>query len=180
MSTSLKFIIPLLDNNLTLQDLSLKAGFLGAYTQDINRPYLDNHIFLVYAPICWTKEAENRRDKFETLKTIYRKYYVTIDGQNYLVYAFVLNRAIKSIMSNCVMLSSKEKFRIISFWNLTDKDINEFMMNPLYLIGEFKELVLPEEDYKQSCELQYDKKRGALTYVSTPLNFLFTMLFTII
>lgn len=169
MSTSLKFIIPLLDNNITLQDLNLKAGFLGAYTLDINRPYLDNHIFLVYAPICLTKESEARRDKFETLKTIYKKYYIRIKGQEYLVYVFVTNKTIKNIMYNRLMLSDKDKFRILSFWSFKDKDINEFLMNPLYQIGEFKESVIPEEDYRSSYELKYDKKSGALTFVSTPL-----------
>ena len=42
-----KFILPLLSDKLTLDDISIDAGFCGLATKDINRPYLDNHI-LVY------------------------------------------------------------------------------------------------------------------------------------
>lgn len=170
MSTSLKFIIPLLDNNLTLDDISNKAGFIGAFTQDINRPYLDHHIFLVYVVGIATLESKNRFDKFKTLKTISNTKYMNIKGRTYIVYAFpIINKAIDHIIGNSLMLSKDDKMRIICFWQLKDRDINDFMISSFYLIGEFKEAVLPEEDYSEPYAIAYDKESGALMYVSTPL-----------
>ena len=43
-----KLIIPLLDDNIVLEDVSEESGFVNAYTDDINKPFYDNHIFLLY------------------------------------------------------------------------------------------------------------------------------------
>lgn len=170
MSTSLKFIIPLLDNNLTLDDISDKAGFVGVYTQDINRPYLDHHIFLVYVVGIATQESKNRFEKFKSLKTISNTKCVNIKGYTYIVYTFpIINKAIDHIINGALMLSKDDKLRIICFWQLKDRDINDFMISSFYLIGEFKDAVLPEEDYSEPYAIAYDKESGALTYVSTPL-----------
>ena len=47
MSNITKTIIPLIDDDLTLEDFSESTGFEAVYYEDINRPYLDNHIFII-------------------------------------------------------------------------------------------------------------------------------------
>ena len=41
------YIVPLMDDNLTWQDLTVESGFINAYTSDKNRPYLEDKVFLV-------------------------------------------------------------------------------------------------------------------------------------
>ena len=67
-----KLIIPLLDDNITREDVSPNSGFVGIYTEDINKPYLDNHIFLLYDSEVNTIEAMNRHKKFKLLDDIYK------------------------------------------------------------------------------------------------------------
>lgn len=170
MSTSFKFIIPLLDKKIKLVDLSPNAGFIDVFSSDKNRPYLDNHIFLLYSTDICTKESEERAERFKKLSNLYQTKYIKIKNKIFLMYVFsIVNPAIKRIKNNILMLSNEDKMRIIAFWELKDGDINRFMMDSIYLIGNFVERVIPEEDYSPSYECTYDKESGALTYVRTPL-----------
>ena len=44
-----KLIIPLLDDNIVLEDVSEESGFINAFTDDINKPFYDNHIFFIFS-----------------------------------------------------------------------------------------------------------------------------------
>lgn len=56
MSKQCKVLIPLLGENMMLEDISEDVGFYDAYTSNIDKPYLDSHIFLVYSNLCHTDE----------------------------------------------------------------------------------------------------------------------------
>ena len=170
MSIAYKLIIPLLDENLTIQDISPEAGFIDIYSEDINRPYLDNHIFLLY-DMSNTKEAFEANLKMKSMKNLYGVYKVKINNVDYTLYAFTItSKTIKNIKCNAFVLSDKEKMRIFAFWNFTDFDINAFMLNPLSVLRIcFVSSIVPEEDYTSSCELIYDEKSGALHYRNVPL-----------
>ena len=171
MSKTDKLIIPLLDENITLDDISAEAGFIGIYSEDINRPYLDNHIFLLYDLANTTTKAYVRDKKLRSSKYLYGVYNVKIIGNEFVMYVFnIVSNTIKNIKRNAFVFTDKEKMRIFTFWNFTDSDINSFLLNPLYFIGiGFVRAVVPEEDYKPSYELVYDKKSGALHYRNVPL-----------
>ena len=51
MSTQMKLIVPLLDDNITADTISEEAGFIDAYTWNKNEPYIDNCIFLMFSVI---------------------------------------------------------------------------------------------------------------------------------
>lgn len=73
-------------------------------------------------------------------------------------------------MNNACALSDSDKMRIFAFWNLTDADVNRYMLNPLYVMyNKFVNNVIPEEDYKPKLEVYWDKKSGTLQYRSAPL-----------
>ena len=168
MSTTYKFIIPLLNENITLKDISNQAGFVDIYSEDINRPYLDNHIFLMY-DMSTTKEAFETNIKLKSMKNLYNVYNIKINNNSYTLYAFTItSKSIKNIKRNAFSFSDKEKMRIFAFWNFTD--INAFMLNPMSLLRIcFVSKVVPEEDYIPSCELVYDEESGALQYRNVPL-----------
>lgn len=170
MSKHLKFIIPLINDDIQLCDLDSKAGFVDAYTKDINKPQLDNHIFLLYTAELKNKAQYDRNERLKSSKTLYGTRYLKINNVWHILYIFaIVNPIIKTIMHDCFMCNDISKMRIFSFWMMKDKDINEFMINPLYLLCDFKDSVVPEEDYTKSYALVYDEKSGALHYRSTPL-----------
>ena len=171
MSLQLKLIIPLLDESITLEDLSDKAGFVDAYSEDINHPYMDNHIFLVYAANVLTNESFETEQKLKSSKNLYSRYKFTLSGIPFIVFAFtIINKNIKNIMCNSTALTDKERMRVITFWNLTDADVNRYMLNPLYVMySKFVNNVIPEEDYKPKLEVYWDEKSGTLQYRSAPL-----------
>lgn len=171
MSATDKLIIPLLDENITLDDISPEAGFIGVYSEDINRPYLDNHIFLLYDAVNTTTKAYVRNQKLRSSKYLYGVYNVNIVGNEFILYAFnIVSRTIKNIKRNAFVFTDNERLRIFKFWNFTDVDINKFLLDPLYFMSiGFVRAVVPEEDYKPSCELVYDEKSGALHYRNVPL-----------
>lgn len=158
MNTSLKLIVPLIDKNLTKEDIDPKTGFVGVYDSDINRPYLDNHIFLVYDASVTTAEAYNRIKKFNTLKTIGTKYCITIKGKRYMVYAFMRNVSTKKIYYRQNVFTENEMMQIIRFHKLEDNDINKIMLDPInaLYIKHVKQSI-QEEDYGSSLD---EKKRS--------------------
>lgn len=150
MSYHLKFIIPLLDDEIELKDLSTNAGFIDAYTNDTNKPYLDNHIFLLYLANLNVKESYDRTIKFKHLKSLYGIYDMRIKGVLCKLYVFTIsNRAINRITENVFMLSNNDRLKILTFWKTTDADINEFFVKnidtPIY---NFKKTSVPEMDYE--------------------------------
>lgn len=168
MSVTDKLIIPLLDETLTKEDISPEAGFLSIYSDDINRPYLDNHIFLLYDINIDTTISYDRNKKLSESKNLYKKYTVTIKGFPMTLYVFTItSKAIKNIQQNVFNMSDQERMRIFRFWNMTDSDINAFMLNQLYLLNvKFVRKAIPEEDYKEPYSVW--QKSGALG-ISAPL-----------
>lgn len=156
-----KFIIPLLDKRLTLEDISEDAGFCGMATYDPNRPYLDNHIFLVYS-IEMTNKAISTRKKLASLD-IHNKIDCRIQEKPYRVFCFpIIRESILNLMSNVISLSDDEILQVYKFWNFNDSDINKYMVNNQYIPELFKETKVPEFDFSPKDLLKFDKKGWVL------------------
>ena len=168
MSLYTKLILPLIDESLTLEDISPETGFTDVYTLDINRPSLTNHVFLLYKRTL-TSEYFRTKEKLSNLPCLYSKKNVKINNVLYILFCFTINLAIKMIKNNGSSLLVKEdKIRIGKFWLFTDSDITEFLLGSSYLGKEFKDDIVPEEDYSPSDFVTYDEKRGKLV-LSSPL-----------
>lgn len=154
-----KFILPLLSDKLTLDDISIESGFCGMATKDINRPYLDNHIFLIYA-MDMTNKAIAIRKKLASLD-IHNKIDCRIKGKPYRIFCFpIIGRTIPTLMSNIIGLTANETLQVYKFWKFTDDDINKKMIDITYCPQLFKESVIPEFDY--SPDIKFDKEGRAL------------------
>lgn len=163
MSIHMKLIIPLLGLDFKKEDFLLENGFMQAYNYDINRPYLDNHIFLLYDSTV-TNESIERDLRFKNIPSFFNRLDVYIKGTLFICYTFVItNKVIKDIKSNTNTIPEKGLLRIYRFWDFTDDEINHLMFDNTYLINhQFEQTTVPEWDYKEDYILTYDEKAQAL------------------
>lgn len=145
------FIVPLLDDNLTWQDLTVESGFINAFSSDKNRPYLEDKVFLVYDSSVNTKESLFRYTKFEHLDTIHNKRYITINNKHYTVYCFnsiKYSKDIKQLKEYGKLNNIATGKEITSFWNnVPVPELVERLYYPTYRMGESMQAEIPEEDY---------------------------------
>lgn len=146
MSNLIKLAIPLLNSDIKLSDIQENAGFVGAYFEDINRPYLTDHMFLMYDDTVKGKAVANRFYKLRKLNSCHSTRVVRIDGKSYTVYVFTINKAIKNLRDGNIILSVSQKDQILKFWDHNDSWItNNVLLGTMYEHPEPQ--VLPEEDY---------------------------------
>ena len=148
MSTTSKYIIPLLSKELILDDIDPKNGFIDAYTCDKNKPYLDHHIFLVYKINAGKIDAFYRNKRLSNNDSLYCRYTYTINGEEYIVYVFpIISKAISYALDGHLCLSKNESLRLLEFWKGTDKDINHYFLNPFQAFIPKYALMIPERDF---------------------------------
>lgn len=149
MSLQMKLIVPLLDDNLVREDFDEKNGFRGVFMHDKNRPYLDNHLFLLYDISNPSKENYNREVRFTKHTNIYNTKVVYIDGKAYKIYAYPrINSDIKKILKDRVRPEFiKSSIKIMKFWRLGDDAVNTFLLGNgvKRLTPDWKSV--PEYDY---------------------------------
>lgn len=159
MSIHYKLLIPLLDSNLTKEDLSPEAGFVEAYSNDINKPWLNSQIFLLYEDKD-TRASHMRMIHFKECNCVYSTEFVIIESKPYTIYAIALpQKELLSILSNSFILSNEQRLKIGKFWMFSDTEINSYLMNPLYLLERFERKSLPEVEPKGDC-LWFGERAG--------------------
>lgn len=147
MSNILKLAIPLIDPDISLKDIDSDTGFNGAYFEDLDRPYLDSHIFLLYD---WNKDIPNAAMtfyKFKNLKSFHGYKTMYVDGKPKIVYTFTCTKAMNTLRDGCARLYTvKGKEQVLKFWNFTDEWVtNTLLSTPM--IYEPATETLPLEDY---------------------------------
>ena len=155
MSTQIKLIIPLLDPTITKDDISEEAGFVDGYLYDINRPDLDDNIFLVYKADTDNIKAVRREEKFKNSPYIKNKRFIKVKDVYYIVYCFViLNNDIRLIKQGLSLSSINNSFNILSFWDGRDLAVNRAILHVCesYTI---QPNMVPEEDYIPDDEDRY-------------------------
>lgn len=144
MSNIIKTIIPLIDEAISLRDIDESTGFVGCYLEDKNRPYLDNHVFLLYkwGDIKSTKVFY----KFRKARSFYGYKIMYINGESYIVYTFTSNVNIKRLSKGNIILGDCLKLRILRFWQFTDNWVTFNIMRGTIMCDPPSDIV-PEEDY---------------------------------
>ena len=144
MSNISKVIIPLVDESLSLEDLSENEGFEGIYFEDINRPYLDDHVFLMYN---WDdKKSTKIFYKFRNMKSFYGYKIIYIKHVPHIVYTFTSNSLINRLKRGTAILRDINKLRILQFWQFKDAWIALNVARGTVISDPPSEIV-PEEDY---------------------------------
>lgn len=146
-----KLVVPLLDDNIDPDDLSLESGFINAYTDDINRPYFDNHIFLMYDSNIATVKSMNRFRKFKALGTLFTSRYVTINKKHYIIYVFSRvpkGNELKNVLNGSGCISAAAKLSIYNFWkDVPFESYSHEIFLPHFRFCKPVQAELPEEDY---------------------------------
>ena len=162
MSIYNKLILPLIDSKLTIEDISPNTGFAGVYTMDINRPSLTNHVFLLYKKVA-TIEARNTKEKLSNSPYLYSKRTISLGGVLYNLYCFICTKPISLIKDNGhILLGKAEKTQIGKFWQFLDTDVTDYLLGFSCIDENFKDTVIPEEDFSPKDFITYDEKRGTL------------------
>ncbi len=142
-----KFIVPLIDDNITEADLSEEAGFVDAYTEDKNRPYLEDKVFLMYKPTR-TQQSLDTYLKLSKLDSLYNIKYITINREHFTIYCFVtLNKDINQLKKGSRFKSVNSRVRILNFWSTKSDDLVRRVFLPDFQFNEPIREELPEEDY---------------------------------
>ena len=143
MSNIYKAIIPLIDENISLDDIQ-DDTFVDCYLEDINRPFLDNHVFLMYK---WEDIKSSKVFyKFRDIKSFYGYKIIYIEGKCYIIYTFSSNINIRRLQNGRILLGNILKLRILRFWQFTDKWVTFNIMRGT-VICDPPNNILPEEDY---------------------------------
>lgn len=172
MSLILKMAIPLLDDNLCMEDFLKENGFIEAYTYDKNRPYLDNHIFLMYDHSVPDFERDIR---FRSLHNMYDKRIEYIKNKPYIIYSFVLiNSELRPLIHKGIKPSNtKNLTKINAFWRGWDKELNEYMFYKSKKLYNNWESV-PEYDYRPPMNVTVQIRKSESVDKTTPsLYFLY-------
>ena len=131
MSTQIKMIIPLLDPDITKDDISDEAGFVDGYLYDINRPSLTDNVFLMYKAYANDIKAVRRDEKFNKSPFLRSIKYIRVDGELYIIYTFsIINKDIRSLKMGRPLTTVNNTFRILSFWHGNDSAVNKAFIWP--------------------------------------------------
>ena len=161
MSLQMKLIIPLLDKEITKEDLSIEAGFIDAYNCDINRPALDDCIFLLYDANKHTEASNKRFSKFEKLKTIRSHKIIYVNNKPCSVYAFVIiNNDIRNLLKGLRHTKTSSYTRFVQFWGADDGVVNRYIVFPTEPFN-YEARSVPEADYQYTLSevREFNKER---------------------
>lgn len=158
MANTLKLMIPLLNENFKLSDFTESTGFVDGYLEDINRPSLVNHIFLLYDGNLDTVEKIERDERFRSFSSLYSRKVIFISGNPYMLYTFVcISKEMQRIRDGKLPYKREDLKKIMLFWTLHDNLMFEIACNgKIQLITEG--LVVPEEDYRPDFDDEFDSE----------------------
>lgn len=147
MSTQIKLIIPLLDENITKNDFSKESGFVNAYVYNKNKPDLLSHLFLLYDGENRTYEKAKIIEKFSKLKSLYSQKAMWIGGHYYLLYTLTLiGKKMRDLLQGIPSFEEEDVVKTLKFWNLEENDVNRILLgiDPSLSTDDTS---VPEEDY---------------------------------
>lgn len=131
-TNSTKFIVPLVFKDKTI--LSRKYEFFNAYVGDVNRPWLEDKLLLVYKT---NNNINEIREKAKSNIYFYSDYWIAINGEYYDVFAFNIPFCYKKQFSiikdgNVTLLDVSTKKKITDFWSSNEHEIYR-LLNGFYV-----------------------------------------------
>lgn len=149
MSKLLKLIIPLTDNNFTLKNTFNNEGFIDACDYDINQPYKENCIFLIYDGLYMADKGKELHKSLKAMSSFKDWRRSWINGKYVHIYTFALvNIEGKSMISNRIndVSTPKNLFRILRFWKGDAEILSHLILKEKW--NKCKVSSVPEEDYR--------------------------------
>ena len=164
MSTHMKFMVPLLDKEITRWDLKPETGFVGAFVHDKNRPGIDDCIFLVYDlsnPNRYSCEHESRFAKCTNIRSTRIEY---IKGKPYKIFAFpLIGKDARDLRDKGYKPRSYENVvRIMRFWCGYDDDVNFALLSNKPNVIKLDWQTVPEYDFRPGPQIGLGMKKGGI------------------
>lgn len=145
------YIVPLIDPNISLTDISVESGFVNAYTEDIDRPYLEDKVFMLYDTSVNTVESMNRYLKFSKLDTLHHTKYIKIDKKHYILYCFNIieyKKDIRSLKEIGKVIKPEAALEISRFWvSMTVPNLIHRLFLSSYAYGEGIKAITKPRDF---------------------------------
>lgn len=143
------FILPLILKNKDV--LFNKYGFINAFLEDVNRPWLDNHIFILYKT---SSISDSIEDEMRANEYYYDTKSLKINNEFYQEYIFIVPSQYKELIRDFKELSytnltTEDKIKILQFWDCFDfPHIKKLIDNESEYVGVIEDLkeIIPEED----------------------------------
>lgn len=147
-------ILALLFNDKDLSKGEIKInGFLDVFFDDIERPYLDNHVFIMYDTNKVDGDYVRLLSKIENMPNYYSSYNIMISGVWYKVFCFTLNPKYKK------EFDLLKKGKLTSIKSLTKSTILEYNFDEIADLSIFMsedipelEKIIPEQDFIPEME----------------------------
>lgn len=147
MSTQVKLIIPLINEDFSKEDFTDEVGFVGAYINNKNIPNLLTHLFLLYKAEDRTYKGALLMSKIQSMNSLYGWKTIKIKGHYYTLYIISLTGSkLKNLLKGIPSFERTDIEKTLKFWNLEQTDVNRILLgeNPLLCIDT---TFVPEEDY---------------------------------
>lgn len=150
------YLIPVLFNKLPKKYISYEStGFVNAYMRDINRPFLDKHLFMVYeSKSISSKEYYELENQMKGLPDYYCMYTYRIDTKFYKVFVYAIgtvywNSDVASLLQNeWHQVSYQSRLKILKYWGLTISSEEHKVLFDLEVVAKvnFYDQGIKEED----------------------------------
>ena len=140
------------DKDLTKKDIFIK-GFMNIFFTDIERPYLDNHVFIMYDTNEVDGDYVRLLSKIENMPNYYSSYNIMISGVWYKVFCFTVPPAYKKeldLLKKGRLTDIKDPTKgMILQYNFDEiRELSAFMSNNIDELVK----IIPEQNYIPEME----------------------------
>lgn len=153
MNNYMKLFLPLIQG-LWKEDFTKEAGFVDAFTNDINSPDENNYIYLMYT-VCNEFQDYNRTYyKIRKLRNFHSSKTYKIGNHVYIIYKLIANvNSLKSLLKGVIQLNTLDIIRILQFWGYNDDYVNSIVLNTNVKFESNCVVNIPEVDFQTNCSL---------------------------
>lgn len=127
MSKFAKVVMPLITNDIKLDDFSDESGFVNVYTSDPDRPGDYRSIYFVVNDDVRNALSIDRARRFVKSPNIKGTYVKRCNNIPYMVYMFNLTPSTYKMKDGVISPTFDEKARILQFWGITS-DVGRLLL----------------------------------------------------
>lgn len=123
-----KAVLPLIEKQIKLDDLTEESGFVDIYTSDPDHPGDYRAFYFVVNDNVRSGKSIDRARRFNILPTIKGTYTKRVNNIPYTVYRFVMPSKVAKMKDGIVNLSYEDKASVLQFWGL-NSDIGRLLLS---------------------------------------------------
>lgn len=135
MSKFAKVVMPLITNDIKLDDFSEESGFVDVYTNDPDYPGDYRSIYFVVNDNVRNALSIDRARRFSKSPNIKGSYTKRCNNIPYMVYKFSLTPSVQKMKDGIISLNVDDKARVLRFWGITS-DIGRLLISNSALSAE--------------------------------------------